>query len=239
VPLFLWRRPQEKPFARSDVPVLLSLGVLGMAANQVFFVFGMSRTSVAHSSLVIGLTPMLVLMLAAAVGQERLTGRKLAGMAIAIGGILALNASKAGPATPLGDLLIFGSGAAFAVFTVFGKKVAKRHTSLTVNTFAYAGGAFMLLPATLWYAPRFAFDRVPFEGWAAIVYMALFPSLVCYLIYYYALTHIPASRVSAFSYLQPLLATAAAALTLGERVTGNVIGGGLLVLTGVWLTERG
>ena len=42
------------------------LGVFGVALNQVFFVAGLSRTSVAHAAIIIALTPMLVLLLAAA-----------------------------------------------------------------------------------------------------------------------------------------------------------------------------
>lgn len=227
-----------KPIA-ADMPMLLFLGVLGVALNQLFFVLGMSRTSVAHSALILGLTPVLVLLLAAAIGQERLTGRKIAGMSVALCGILTLNIAKSGTATPLGDFYIFCGGLAFAVFTVFGKKVVSHHSSLTVNTFAYVGGTVFLLPVTLWYAPGFPFASVPLEAWAAILYMALFSSVICYLIYYHALSYIPASRLSSFSYLQPLLAIAVAAVTLGEAVTGTIAGGGALVLAGVWITERG
>jgi drug/metabolite transporter (DMT)-like permease len=44
--------------------------------------------------------------------------------------------------------------------------------------------------------------------------------------------------VSAFSYLQPLLATSMAALFLGEPVTAGLVAGGALVLAGVYVTER-
>jgi drug/metabolite transporter (DMT)-like permease len=69
--------------------------------------------------------------------------------------------------------------------------------------------------------------------------MAVFPSVVCYSIYYYALTYVPASRVSAFSYLQPLLAILMAIPLLGEQPTRSLMAGGALVLTGVFLAERG
>jgi drug/metabolite transporter (DMT)-like permease len=69
--------------------------------------------------------------------------------------------------------------------------------------------------------------------------MALFSSVICYLIYYYALGRIPASRVSAFNYLQPILATILATATLGERVTFPVVAGGAVIFSGVYLTERG
>ena len=56
----------------------------------------------------------------------------------------------------------------------------------------------------------------------SVGYMALFPSVVGYLIYYYALRASPASRVSAFSYLQPLLATVMAAFLLGEHAAARL-----------------
>ena len=241
LPAYLLRRKTQAraAFQWRDVPALLFLGVLGVAANQVFFVAGLSRTSVAHSSLMIGLTPVLVLLAAAAFGLERLTARKLLGMVIALAGIVALNSSKTGTASIAGDLFIFGSTSTFALFTVGGKRVSTRVSALTMNTFAYVGGAVALLPIGLWYWPRFSFASVTPAAWATVAYMAALPSVLCYLIYYHALTKIPASRVSAFSYLQPLLASGAGALVLGESITGNILGGGLLVLTGVYLTERG
>jgi DME family drug/metabolite transporter len=69
--------------------------------------------------------------------------------------------------------------------------------------------------------------------------MVLFPSVVCYLIFYYALRHMAASRLVALAYLQPLLATLMAIVLLGERVTPAVGAGGALVLAGVWVAERG
>jgi drug/metabolite transporter (DMT)-like permease len=108
-----------------------------------------------------------------------------------------------------------------------------------VNTVAYLGGAAAMAPLTLSLAAGFPFGTVTARGWASLLYMALFPSMVCYLIYYYALTHIPASRLSAFSYLQPLLATLLALALLGERISGGLAAGGALVLAGVYLTERG
>jgi drug/metabolite transporter (DMT)-like permease len=58
------------------------------------------------------------------------------------------------------------------------------------------------------------------------------------MIFYYALTKIPATRVISFTYLQPVLATILAILLLGERVTQNLLIGGTLVLLGVILATR-
>ena len=69
--------------------------------------------------------------------------------------------------------------------------------------------------------------------------MAAAASVLAYLIFYYALTKISASRVIAFSYLQPVIVTVLGVLLLGDRVTPHLLGGGALVLVGVALAERG
>ena len=245
-PVYLWDRGRtagERNWSRQDAPILMFLGTFGVALNQLFFVLGISLTSIAHSAIFISVTPILVLLMAAASGQERLTPRKMSGMAIALGGVAVLNLSAHSPAsggpTLLGDFFIFLASLTFALFTVFGRDVTLRHGSVTVNTFAYVGAALALSPITLWQARWFAFRQVSLEAWAGLIYMALFPSVVCYLIYFYALSHISPSRVAAFSYFQPLLATAMAVLILGERITVPLAAGGSVIFAGVYLTERG
>jgi drug/metabolite transporter (DMT)-like permease len=240
LPVYYWaHRNKKETWTREDLPVLIFLGVFGVAVNQISFVQGLSRTSVAHSAIMIGLTPLMVLLIAAARRQERLTAKKLMGMALALTGVAALNQGGSGTATLTGDLLILLAGFTFAIFTVVGKAITVRHDSITVNTFAYIGGALTLAPATLWLTLTDWPAHTTGPGWAAVIYMALFPSLICYLIYYYALTYIPASRLSALAYLQPLIATGLAAPLLNEPVTRGLALGGGLVLAGVFLTERG
>jgi drug/metabolite transporter (DMT)-like permease len=243
LPVYLWMRrrdPVRMSWSRDELPRFLFLGLMGVAVNQLSFVIGLHNTSVAHSSILMSQTPLFVLLLAGIVGQERVTGRRVAGMLTAIGGVAVLSVApaKTSGASLFGDAWILMAALSFALFTVFGKQITARHGSVTVNMFAYVGGAVMLSPLTLWYARDFSFAQVSVKAWLSFVYMAVFPSLVCYLIFYYALTYIPASRVSAFSYLQPLLATSAAALIFGEPVTAGLVTGGALVLTGVFLAER-
>lgn len=246
-PFYWWegrRAKAKKRWSKADVPGLVLLGVSGVSLNQLFFVVGLSRTTVAHSALLVGTGPIFVLLIAAMAKLERITPRKLVGMLIAVAGVAILKIfpgqteGGAGP-TLLGDFLIVLSSFAFALFAVFGKRVTERHTTITVNTFAYVGGAVLLAPMTVWQASRFAFGNVSWAGWASLLYMAVFPSVICYLIFYYALTYIAASRVSAFSYLQPVLATALAVVILDESITVPLVAGGAVIFSGVYLTERG
>jgi len=248
VPLYAWeraaRRPKRPPQAESlpHVVQLLILGLLGVTLNQFFFIVGLSRTSVAHAAILIGLTPIQVLIIAGVRGQERITARKAVGMAIALAGVALLKAFEpaAGTgATWLGDFFILLTGLCFALFTVFGKEVTQQYSTITMNTYAYVGGAMALLPLTVWEATHQPLAHVSAGAWLAAIYMALFPSVIAYLIYYHALAHMAASRLSAFSYLQPVFASIMGVVILGETLGAPVIAGGAVILAGVYLAERG
>lgn len=237
LPFYLFR--DRQPLTRGDIPRLLGLGVFGVALNQLFFVIGISRTTVAHSALMIGLTPVLVLLIAASLRMEQITVAKVAGMAIAIGGVAILQSARSGAPTIAGDCFIFLASLTFALFTVMGKRSSSQYDAITVNTFAYAGSALALLPVTIWQARATPLSGISLTAWACVFYMAAFASVLCYLIYYFALKRISASRVSAFSYLQPLLASLMAVLWLGESITLSIVAGGSIIFAGVLLTERG
>jgi drug/metabolite transporter (DMT)-like permease len=245
VPILLWMKRRQtgpsEPWVFKEVASLCVLGIFGITLNQVLFVVGMNRTSVAHAALMIATTPLQVMLMAAFRGQERISMYKLAGMGTAIGGIAVLNLAPgrtAQGASFFGDAFVFLAAFSFAFYTVFGKELARRHDSMTVNAFGYSAGALTGAPLLLWQSVDFKYTEVPWSGWWALAYMALLSSIACYLIYSYALNHLPASRVAAFSYIQPVVAALAGLLILREPITPGVATGGLLVLSGVWLTGK-
>ncbi|MBI4889316.1 MAG: DMT family transporter [Acidobacteria bacterium] len=237
-----WRSREKDRWEWRELGMLAVLGVFGITLNQVFFVLGMNRTSVAHAALVISTTPLQVMLLAALRGQERVTVRKVGGMLTAVAGIAVLNFGPGRAlhgASALGDLFVFLAAFSFSVYTVFGKEVTKHHDSITVNSLGYFAGGLAGAPLLLQQSLSFDYSRVPASGWLALSYMALLSSVLCYFIFYYALNHLPASRVAAFSYMQPVIAAGAGWVILSEPVTMAVGLGGLLVLSGVWVTGRG
>lgn len=243
LPIYGWdrRRRSAGSWTARDIALLVTLGVFGVSLNQFLFVVGLSRTSVAHSSIFANTTPILILVLAALWGLERLTGWKLVGVMMALTGVLLLRLLDNGPrteATLAGDAITFCGALAFSIFTVLGKSHTNRYGTIAVNTVAYVGGALAMAPLTLWQSSGFPFRTVPLSAWAAVFYMAVVPSVVCYLIYYYALAHMDASRLAAFSYLQPLLAILFGIAFLHEHVTLVLVASGVIIFGGVYITER-
>jgi drug/metabolite transporter (DMT)-like permease len=235
------RNPDRPPLRRDEYPQLCMIGVCGIAVNQVCFLIGLSLTSASHAALVIGLTPFMVLFLAWFRGQEAFTSNRAIGLAVAVCGMLLLQkpSASAQTASLLGDVLILGAGLSFAVYTVFGKELAAEHGGMAVIAVSYAAGAIFLLPMTLFFASRFDFSQVSAAAWWSFGYMSVVSSVLCYIGWAYALKRLSASRLTAFSYLQPLVATLLALPMLGEPITAALVSGGGLIMAGVFLSERG
>jgi drug/metabolite transporter (DMT)-like permease len=241
-PVYIWERRNHKAtWTLRDLPLIVTIGVFGVSLNQFLFVVGLSRTSIAHSSIFANLSPIIVLLLAGARGLEKLTPPKIAGVAVSLVGVVllrALDARPHGEATFVGDFITFCGSVTFAIFTVLGKPTARQYGSITVNTVAYVGGALLLSPVTLWQLARFPLSTVPWSAWASVFYMALGPSVVCYLIYYYALGHMEASRLAAINYLMPPLATLMGVWTLGEHITLATVVAAAVIFGGILMVER-
>lgn len=228
-------------FSGTDLKKFAELGLYGVVLNQTGFTVGLHYTTVAHSSLIIALGPIFVLALARWRGLEVLTARKLLGMAISFVGVAILSSEYGfGSDSPtfVGDVITLAGSIAFAFYTVVGKRVALTYGTLAMNTYAYLTGALLVLPLTGWQLVGVPWEEITGRGWASVVYMAALASVVAYLIYYYALSKLSASRVAAFSYLQPVIATLLGVVALGETLSPRLVGGGTAVLLGVYLAER-
>jgi drug/metabolite transporter (DMT)-like permease len=212
-----------------------------VAFNQFLFVLGLSRTSVGHAAIFANMSPMLVVLLAGASGLEKFSRWKLVGVTVSLAGVVLLRVMDAHPhgeATFWGDFLTFLGSAAFSIFTVIGKPSAKRYGSVAVNTVAYVGGAVMLAPVTIWEAAHFPLATAPWSAWASVFYMAAGSSVICYLIYYYALGRMQASQLAATNYALPVLATLLGVWMLGESISGWFVASALIIFGGIYLVER-
>lgn len=242
-PVFLSapRHPEEKVRMRQQFWILAAVGLGGVVLNQLLFTLALGKTSVAHSSLIVSTTPISILLLARLMGQERLSSLKVLGMLVALSGValIQFTPAKSDGATVAGDLLSLSGSITFAAFTVFGKVVTRNHSGITINAFAYIGGAFALLPFVLYMGWEIDPFSISLRACLSLLYMAVFPSVLCYVGYFYALNYVPASQVAVFAYLQPAIATFLAVPLLGESISSSLVMGGAIALLGVAITQRG
>lgn len=220
---------------------LVAMAGTGIALNQLTFIGGMARSTVAHTGLIVALGPVMVLIIAVVIRLEALTAGKLAGMLIAFAGVGILTIDKAGQGgagQTTGDLILLASTLVFAIFTVLVKEVADHFDTLTLNTLIFALGAIMLLPFCARAVARTHWAALTPEAWWGLIFMVVFGSVISYLLFAYVMTELAASRVAAFNYLQPVIASGLGIWVLSERLTSKVLIGGSIILAGVYLTER-
>ncbi len=237
---------RRRGFTARDYGTFAYLGFFGVTVNQICFTVGLRYTSVGHSSVIVGMGPVFILVLAVLLGLEQWTWRKASGMGIALAGVtlLAWNGGMSlHSATLLGDFITLCGSLGFSIYAVLGKRVAEKYDALTMTAYNHFAGALIVLPLALYEArqigPAANWRAIPWESWAATAYMALFGSAAAYLFYFWLLRYMPASQVSAFTYLLPVCATILGIVWLGEEASVSQFVGGALVLAGVYWIESG
>jgi drug/metabolite transporter (DMT)-like permease len=160
-------------------------------------------------------------------------------MSISIIGIAILEVDRHGHGSLAGDLITLCGSTGFAIYTVLSKKVAGKYDPVAMSTFNSLVAAVLFLPFAVWQGLQLDWGRVGWVGWAGVFYMAGISSVAAYTIYYWALQHMAASRLAAFSYIEPVLVAFLGVLILGEALTVRFLIGGALALLGLYLAERG
>lgn len=234
-------RLRRLKLSRRDWWMMTAMGATGIALNQLTFIGGMARTTVAHTGLIVALGPVMVLTIAVVIKLEPMTGWKFAGMSTAFAGVAILTLEKAGGGNGhhlAGDLIMLASVVVFSIYMILMKEVANDFDGLTINTLTYGIGALMMLPFCGRLVWNTHWRAVDITAWAGLAFLVLFGSVVSYLLFAYVMTELTASRVAAFNYLQPVIASGLGVWMLSERLTAKVLVGGVLILAGVYLTER-
>ncbi|MBJ6759544.1 DMT family transporter [Myxococcaceae bacterium JPH2] len=225
---------------RSEWKRIFVLGLLAGPVNQVLFFTGLARSSAAHAALLYALTPLGVYLASLLLGRERASARASVGIATAFTGVVVLllgRGLESARGALMGDLLILAAVAAWVVYTTEGKPFASQFGPIRATAWSMTMAAVLMLPLTPWVMRWTQVKAASGAALGSIAYLGLLTSVVAYLIWYYALSKVPASRVAIFSNLQPAATAIAAWLLLNEALHWELAVGGGLVLAGVRLTQ--
>src|SRR5947207_3519224 len=201
---------------------------------------GLQRTTASRSGFLTGLLVVTVPLLEFALFRKRPPWPALLGVALAFTGLSTLSApwADASQATLLGDWLTVGCAIVFAGHIIALGRLAPRHPVLpmlllqlaTVCALAAAFGPLVE-------AQHFATAQA--RLWLALLYLALFATLLAFGIQTWAQKILPPVRVALISSLEPVFAALWAALLIGERLSGRELFGGALIILGVAVGEAG
>jgi drug/metabolite transporter (DMT)-like permease len=226
--------------SRRDMPPIALLGIGQFGLLIVLLNFGLQRIPAAHGALIFASVPLLTMLLAVALGHERLTAVRTGGVIVSVLGVASALGEGAlrGARTPdawLGDLAVLGSAACAAVCSVLYRPYLGRYPVLPVSVFAMlASVLFLILVAS------YAGLQLPITagGWLAVAFVGLASGLG-YFLWLWALGHISATRVTVFLALSPVTAALLGAVLLKESLTAVVVAGVACVAGGIWLANLG
>lgn len=234
---------------KKDVQRIIMCGIFGGAASQLLFFHGISLTSPIDASIIMTLTPVVVLVFSFFILKERITKNKLLG--ITIGGIGAITlivygTTAVGTSSFLGNLFIFLNACFYGLFLVLAKKLMKKYHPITVISWMFLIGFAIVFPFGIDNVLATDFDQFTLNTYLIAGYMVLFTTFLAYLLNIYSLNHVSPSVNSSYIYFQPAISfimVSVFAYTLMDDTYSKDISlikilSCLLVIAGVYLVSK-
>ena len=228
-----------RPQTGSEWGVVSGLAMTGIFHYALCFFYGLKHISAGRGALVVALTPVVVALVAWFLGQERMTPLKLAGIAIALAGCLTV-IGNGNPlallhgAVGIGEWLILGCVMCWTAYTFIGRRATKTLSPLAATLWASLIGAALIGTTTLLQGGS-DIAAWSWRVWASVVFLAIGGTALAFTWFADGVKRLGAARASVFVNLVPVFAVLQAAVLLDERLELPVLGGGLLVIAGVWL----
>ncbi|MBW1772140.1 MAG: DMT family transporter [Deltaproteobacteria bacterium] len=208
-----------------------------------FETLGLQHTTAPMAALIIATVPVAVLLTAFLFLGERTGPGSFLGIGLSLLGILILVTGDPQVTWTLGgrllgNVLIFGAVISAALYMVCVRHLGREISALEITVMQFIYGTILFLPAFFLEMPGMQWSAISSRSLLALAFLVLFATFGGFLCYNHALTRIQASRAAVFINGIPVVTALGAWAMLGETLTTLQIGGGLLVLCGVYLTNR-
>ncbi|RTL96522.1 DMT family transporter [Ancylobacter aquaticus] len=244
LPLTAGALVRHRALLRREWARILLLGCLGMVlcGGNVYVALG--HTTATNATLIYTTSTLMIVVLDALLKRRRLPAIQLIGSLAGFAGI-ALITVHGEPGRLLGlefnsgDLGILVAAIAWAAYSLLLRQGPLTQlggqTAFAANALA---GTLLLAPLALWEAASGATTPATLEAWGAIAFLAIFPSVLAFGLFQFAIKTAGAPVTANFLYLMPVYGVLLAVLLLGEELHLYHGVGFVLILGGVILATR-
>jgi drug/metabolite transporter (DMT)-like permease len=234
---FGWRWPRVP---RADLLALLKLGIAGHLIHVTLVTYGIHWSTAFSSALILGCGPLFTLLILRFTGIERLTRGQVAGVAVALCGVLLFLSDKllGGQwAASAGDLVLVVAASFFSYYTVAAKPLIERHGGIVVMTYAVLLGSLPVVLISLPAGLQVPWTELSLAVWAGMFYAVLISAFLGWLVWGWVNAVRGVARSAPLMYLMPPVAGLVAWALTGESYTGIKLAGAALALAGVALAQ--
>ncbi|MGB4844449.1 MAG: DMT family transporter [Ferruginibacter sp.] len=235
-------KPVNIKIEKKDRLRLLFCAVTGIAVNQLMFLKGLSLTYPIHAALLLLITPILIVFIAAWVLKERIGFFKISGLTLGIAGALVLILAKEAVGNAdnilLGDVLIIINAISYTIYFVLVKPLMLKYNPVVILRWIFTIGLLLVLPfgwTEFTEIPWTKYTILDFTSMGLIVFAGTF---LAYLFNLYGIKTLGASIAGFYIYTQPIFAALIAMLFLHEHLAPYKILAAVLIFSGVYLANK-
>jgi drug/metabolite transporter (DMT)-like permease len=231
------------PLRLGQLPLVVLLGLTGVFAYNVLFFKGLHRIEAGRAALIVATCPAFIAVASALFLRERLAlvqtiGIPLSALGAAVvisrGDLHGIIAGGIGP----GELFIVGCVLSWAAYSLLGKVALRGLAPLVAVAYSSLAGAMALAVPALGEGLLQTSRRAGVLDWISITYLAVFGTVIGFVWFYEGVQRLGATRAGLFINFVPISAVVLAFFLLREPITPSLAVGAVLVLSGVYLTNR-
>lgn len=232
--------PKEK-VSRKDLLIIAVGGIMGFIISQYLTAISLQYTSPVYFSLIVALSPMVVMLLAAFFLKEPVTRHKIMGVVLGIAGalllIMRIDRGASGTNDMWGITLALISITAYSIYLIIMRSVARKYSAVTQMKWMFLFTALILVPLgagefsqqTL-FSPDWRWDGVLELG-----FVLIFATACGYFLMPFGMKYLRATTVSIYMNLQPIVASIAAIFIGQDTFSWDKPIAALLVILGAYI----
>lgn len=219
---------------------LAVLATIGNAVPWALVAYAQRSLPSGLTSVVNSLVPVSTLVVAAAIGIERMSLRRVVGLVLALVGTTVVVSGELGTAgRGVAVLIVASATLMYGASAVYAKRyVSGRQRPLAVATGQVTVAALLSAPVAWLIGPTPVWSELRPTVLGAVGALGAFGTGLAFLLFYLLIERVGATNATMTTYLIPVVGVLAGWLFLDEHVGLNLLVGAVGILSGVWLAQR-
>ena len=223
------------------IPLFLFNGIVGMAGYHVLFFTALKYTTAINSSIIGAMNPIVTTIIAAIFIRQKTPPMQIAGILLSfIGVVLTITGGNLSILASFdfnrGDMFMAAAVICWASYAVMSRVKGADVPPLALTFYSFVFCTIALVPFVIWEHP-WALEKIPASAILSIVFMAVFSSVIGYMLQQIAIKKIGASKSSIFVNLVPVFSIILSVTILGEELMPVKIFTSLLIIAGVCICQ--
>lgn len=236
--IYLFSQKKVEPINLHQLVRAFVLAVLMIVLANGLTTYSEKYISSGLASLISTLSPFFVLLLNLALGNEKLSFKTTIGILLGMFGIFLIYQNSLtdllNPEYRIGVFALLLAVMSWSVGTIITKKGSANSLSMLMNVSLQMILAGVILTSIQFVAtPNFTTENWTLKSISAMIYLALFGSVVGYVAYSYLISQMSSTKVSVLSYVNVVVALFLGWLILDELITTRIIIATSLIISGV------